>query len=145
MNYCLVPEVPFTLDRLLSALSARLEQRHHALIVVAEGAGQELVASSGERDASGNVKHGDIGLLLKDAITAHFTRVGVPVSLKYIDPSYVIRSVPATPHDSAFCLLLGHNAVHAAMSPVHRSTVRNGRSSRFNTSSAFAVSDSSSA
>jgi len=116
VNYCLVPEVPFTLDRLLSALSARLEQRHHALIVVAEGAGQELVATSGERDASGNVKHGDIGLLLKDAITGHFARVGVPVSLKYIDPSYVIRSVPATPHDSAFCLLLGHNAVHAAMS-----------------------------
>jgi 6-phosphofructokinase 1 len=68
-----------------------------------------------ERDASGNVKYGDIGVFLRDAIIRCFKKTGTPISLKYIDPSYSIRSAPATAHDSAFCLLLGHNAVHAAM------------------------------
>jgi 6-phosphofructokinase 1 len=116
VNFCLVPEVPFTLERLLPALRKRLEQRGHAVIVVAEGAGQNLMTRGGERDASGNVKYGDIGVFLRDAIVRHFRDSGCPISLKYIDPSYAIRSVPATPHDSAFCLLLGHNAVHAALS-----------------------------
>jgi 6-phosphofructokinase 1 len=115
VNYCLVPEVPFSLDRLLTELKRRLEQRGHALIVVAEGAGQDLVASDGARDRSGNVKYGDIGVFLRDAINAHFKQIGMEISLKYIDPSYQIRSVPATAHDSAFCLLLGHCAVHAGM------------------------------
>ena len=115
VNFCLVPEVPFTLERFLGALERRLERRSHAVIVVAEGAGQDLVARSGERDASGNVKFGDIGLFLRDAINRHFKQVGIEISLKYIDPSYAIRSVPATAHDSAFCLLLGHSAVHAGL------------------------------
>jgi 6-phosphofructokinase 1 len=84
--------------------------------VVAEGAGQDLMAKSGERDASGNVRYGDIGVFLRNAITEHFTQHGVAITLKYIDPSYTIRSVPATAHDSAFCLLLGQNAVHAGLS-----------------------------
>jgi len=116
VNFCLVPEAPFTLERFLSELGRRLEHRGHAVIVVAEGAGQDLMAGDAERDASGNIKHRDIGLFLRDAITRHFRESGTPISLKYIDPSYAIRSVPATPHDSAFCLLLGHNAVHAGMS-----------------------------
>jgi 6-phosphofructokinase 1 len=116
VNFCLVPEVPFTLERFLSALEQRLERRQHALIVVAEGAGQDLMAKSQERDASGNVKYGDIGIVLRDAITKHFKQIGTEVTLKYIDPSYTIRSVPATPHDSAFCLLLGQSAVHAGLS-----------------------------
>jgi 6-phosphofructokinase 1 len=111
-----VPEVPFKLDRLLAALHERLKKRGHAVIVVAEGAGQDLMKDTGERDASGNVRHGDIGIFLRDRITAHFGRIGVEVNLKYIDPSYTIRSMPAIAHDSAFCLLLGQNAVHAAMS-----------------------------
>jgi 6-phosphofructokinase 1 len=115
VNFCLVPEVPFTLSGFLSALQRRLEQRGHALIVVAEGAGQDLMANSGERDASGNVKYGDIGVFLRDAITTHFKQAGTGVTLKYIDPSYTIRSVPATPHDAAFCLLLGQSAVHAGL------------------------------
>ena len=69
VNFCLVPEVPFTLERFLSALQQRLERRGHAVIVVAEGAGQDLMAKSQERDASGNVKYGDIGVFLRDAIT----------------------------------------------------------------------------
>jgi 6-phosphofructokinase 1 len=115
-NYCLVPEVPFTLERLLAELKLRLQRRGHALIVVAEGAGQDLIGKTGERDASGNVKHGDIGTFLRDAIKVYFKQAGVEISIKYIDPSYTIRSVRASPHDSAFCLLLGHSAVHAGMS-----------------------------
>ena len=116
VNFCLVPEVPFTLERLLAELDRRLERRGHAVIVVAEGAGQDLIARQREQDASGNVRHHDIGVFLRDHILGHFDARQRPVSLKYIDPSYAIRSVPATAHDSAFCLLLGHNAVHAGMS-----------------------------
>ena len=116
VNFCLVPEVPFTLERFLAELRRRLERRGHAVIVVAEGAGQDLMARSEERDASGNVKYGDIGVFLRDAIARHFQELQIPITLKYIDPSYAIRSVPTTAHDSAFCLLLGHNAVHAGMS-----------------------------
>jgi 6-phosphofructokinase 1 len=115
VNFCLIPEVPFTLEKFLAALGERLERRGHALIVVAEGAGQDLMGRANEQDASGNVKHGDIGVYLRDAITGHFRSQRMPMTLKYIDPSYTIRSVPANPHDSAFCLLLGHSAVHAGM------------------------------
>ena len=115
VNFCLIPESPFSLDGLLGALEQRLEERAHAVIVVAEGAGQELLAATAERDASGNVKYGDIGLFLRDAIKEHFDRAGREITLKYIDPSYIIRSQPAKTHDSALCLLLGHNAVHAGM------------------------------
>lgn len=86
------------------------------MIVVAEGAGQDLMQSSAEYDASGNVRYGDIGIFLRDAMRQYFQREGMETSIKYIDPSYAIRSVPANPHDSAFCLLLGHSAVHAGMS-----------------------------
>jgi len=116
VNFCLVPEVPFTLERFLSALRQRLERRSHAVIVVTKDAGQDLIAKSQKRDASGNVKYGDIGMFLRDAITNHFKQIGTDVTLKYIDPSYAIRSVPATAHDAAFCLLLGQSAVHAGLS-----------------------------
>ncbi|MEA3463268.1 MAG: ATP-dependent 6-phosphofructokinase, partial [Bacteroidota bacterium] len=115
VNFCLVPEVPFSMDAFLAALKKRLEKRSHAVIVVAEGAGQDLFTSTGKRDASGNVKYVDIGIYLRDAIKEHFKSIGMEVNLKYIDPSYSIRSQPANPHDSAFCLLMGHNAVHAGM------------------------------
>jgi 6-phosphofructokinase 1 len=115
VNFCLVPEVPFTLEGFLKALKERLEIRKHAVIVVAEGAGQNLMETTGERDASGNIRYGDIGIFLRDAIKEHFKKIGMEINLKYIDPSYTIRSVPANPHDSALCVLFGHNAVHAGM------------------------------
>ena len=95
-------------------LDERLAGSGHAVIVVAEGAGQELLSAPEGRDASGNVRYGDIGTFLRDAIKAHFA--GRELSLKYIDPSYMIRSLPANAHDSALCLLLGQAAVHAGMS-----------------------------
>ncbi len=115
VNFCLVPEVDFTLEAFLDSLQERLEKRGHAVVVAAEGAGQDLMGSTGERDASGNIRLIDIGVFLKDRITAHFQEQGIESNLKYIDPSYIIRSMPATPPDSAFCLMLGHNAVHAGM------------------------------
>jgi len=115
VNFCLVPEVPFTLEAFLQALKKRLESRRHAVVVAAEGAGQDLLQAGAERDASGNIKLGDIGIFLRDQINDYFKKVGMEASLKYIDPSYTIRSMPANPHDSAFCLILGHNAVHAGL------------------------------
>ena len=86
------------------------------MIVVAEGAGQDLFADSAEaRDASGNRRLDDIGLHLKRRISDHFAAAGEEINLKYIDPSYMIRSVAAGPFDSVYCLRLAQNAVHAAM------------------------------
>ena len=116
MNFCLVPEVPFGLEGFLQALRKRLEQKAHAVIVLAEGAGQDLTAQTGECDCSGNIKYGDIGIFLRDNIRDYFKGIGMEINLKYIDPSYMIRSLPANPHDSAFCLVLGQCAVHAGMS-----------------------------
>ncbi|MCM2315482.1 MAG: ATP-dependent 6-phosphofructokinase [Thermoanaerobaculia bacterium] len=115
VNFCLIPEERFRLEPLLEALEKRLEHRGHAVIVVAEGAGQDLLEESGGADASGNRKLGDIGVYLRDAIRAHFAKINTELNLKYIDPSYTIRSLPAEASDASFCMLLGQNAVHAAM------------------------------
>ncbi len=118
-NFVLIPEAPFDLDGpngLLAHLERRLQARNHAVIVVAEGAGQDAIVSDpSATDASGNRRLGDVGAWLKDAITAHFKARGVELNLKYIDPSYMIRSAPACPTDSVYCERLGNNAVHAAM------------------------------
>lgn len=118
-NYVLIPEVSFQLDGpqgLLTSLQERLKRRGHAVIVAAEGAGQSLLAECPKMtDASGNARLGDIGLFLKDRINAHFASQGIELNLKYIDPSYLIRSVPANAFDSVYSLRLTHNAVHAAM------------------------------
>lgn len=119
VNFCLVPEVPFELhgsNGLLEALRERIAQRKHAVVVVAEGAGQQLLeARSLETDASGNRRFGDIGLFLKDEISHFFGSRQIPFTLKYIDPSYAIRSVPASPQDNVYCSILAQDAVHAGM------------------------------
>ena len=115
VNFCLIPEIPFSLDTLLGALKQRLEQRGHAVIVMGEGAGQDLLEATNKEDDSGNVRFADVGVFLRDRIKEYFDDIGMEMSIKYIDPSYAIRSMPANPRDSAFCLLLGHNAVHAGM------------------------------
>ena len=116
VNFCLIPEVPFSLDVFLRALEKRIRQKGHAVIVVGEGAGQKLFSDNLGEDASGNRKLGDIGHLLKDQIKHHFAGQSIDISLKYIDPSYMIRSTAASASDSAFCLQLGQHAVHAGMS-----------------------------
>ena len=118
-NYVLIPEVPFALDGpggFLAHLAQRVRARDHAVIVVAEGAGQDLVpAEEAGVDASGNKKLHDIGLFLRRRITDHFAAEGLELNLKYIDPSYAIRSVEANPFDSVYCIRLAQNAVHAAL------------------------------
>jgi 6-phosphofructokinase 1 len=118
-NFTLIPENPFQLagERgFLAVLESRMRLRRHAVIVVAEGAGQHLIpAERVRRDASGNVKLEDIGVFLKDEIERHFRERQFPVSIKYIDPSYIVRSVPANADDSMLCDQLARRAVHAAM------------------------------
>jgi 6-phosphofructokinase 1 len=119
VNFCLIPELKFRLegpDGLLAALEERMDRREHAVVVVAEGAGQEMFSDDPNAcDASGNKLHRDIGLLLKDRIIAHFRERGKPMDLKYIDPSYIIRSVAANSFDAVLCDQLARNSVHAAM------------------------------
>lgn len=119
VNFCLVPEEPFELggpSGLLATLDRRLDERRHALIVVAEGAGQHLIDDATvRRDRSGNQKLADIGIWLRDRLTEHFDTTKRVATVKYLDPSYTIRSLPANAFDSEFCVLLSQQAVHAAM------------------------------
>jgi 6-phosphofructokinase 1 len=115
VGLCLVPENAFGIDGIVRAARQRIERDGYVVIVVAEGAGQELLAEAAEWYASGNRRHGDIGTFLRDRIPEAFRAQGISVSLKYIDPSYMIRSLPANARDANFCLRLGHAAVHAGM------------------------------
>jgi 6-phosphofructokinase 1 len=119
VNFVLIPEVDFDIEGasgLLVSLEKRLQDRGHAVIVVAEGAGQKFFEDTNvNRDESGNVRLNDIGLFLKDAISAYFSSKQIDISLKYIDPSYMIRSLPANANDRVYCSFLGRNAVHAGM------------------------------
>ena len=118
-NFVLIPEVDFDIDGpkgLLCMLEKRLKSRGHAVIVVAEGAGQKYFTDANQRhDASGNVRLNDIGPFLKEAIKTYFSEKNLPLNIKYIDPSYMIRSLPANANDSVFCGFLGRDAVHAGM------------------------------
>ena len=118
VNFTLVPEVPFELDGpdgLLEALKKRVLSRAHAVILVAEGAGQHLLEGDEKHDASGNVKLKDIGVFLRDRIETYFKAEKIPFALRYFDPSYMIRSVPACAEDAVLCDFYARNAVHAAM------------------------------
>lgn len=123
VNFLLIPEVRFDLygpKGFLSCLEDRLRKRGHAVVCVAEGAGQELIESekgSSETafDASGNIALDDIGLFLRNKIKSYFKEKEMDINIKYIDPSYLIRSAPACPNDSIFCTMLGQYAVHAGM------------------------------
>jgi len=120
VNFTLVPEVPFVLegeDGFLAALKQRVIKRSHAVILVAEGAGQHLFGNGGgeQYDASGNIKFKDIGQLLRERIEAYFKAENVPFTMRYFDPNYLIRSVPASAEDAILCDSFARNAVHAAM------------------------------
>ena len=120
-NFVLIPEVPFDLEGelgFLKTLEKRIKERGHAVILVAEGAGQDILEANNSEyktDASGNVRLKDIGLFLKQEIEKHFHDISVEINLKYIEPSYMIRSVPANASDSIYCSSLGMYSVHAAM------------------------------
>ena len=116
VNFALIPEVSFRLESFLDALKQRMLNKSHAVIAVAEGAGQDLLkADTTARDASGNVKLKDIGPFLRDKIEAFFKAEGIPVVIRYFDPSYQVRSRPADCEDALLCDLFARHAVHAAM------------------------------
>jgi len=122
VDFVLVPEVPFNLDGengFLEALYRKIQENGHAVVIVAEGAGQDILKNFDEKylqiDASGNKKLGDIGIFLRDRIIEHFAKRNTECNMKYIDPSYIIRSQPANANDSLYCSQLAANAVHAAM------------------------------
>ena len=118
VNFVLIPEVPFNLEGyngFLHHLEQRIVNRGHAVVVIAEGAMQELLLKDKKLDAGGNVRMADVGVYLRDRIIKYFEEKKIEINLKYIDPSYVIRSAPANPADSIYCERLGNAAVHAAM------------------------------
>ena len=126
VNFCLIPENPFDLEGengLLTHLRKRIEERKHAVILAAEGAGQSFMPKSSKKDASGNKKLQDFGIFLKERIAEYFKKEQIEVNIKYIDPSYIIRSAPANPNDSIYCSRLGAHAVHAAMSGCTRTLI----------------------
>jgi 6-phosphofructokinase 1 len=118
VDFVLVPEVAFKLEGdggFLWHLRQQVVRNGNAVVVVAEGAGQDLLQSDGGRDPSGNTRLADIGQLLRDRIAHHFRQAGTELSLRYVDPGYAIRSVAANAYDAVYCLRLAQNAVHAAM------------------------------
>ena len=119
VNFVLIPEIDFDLEGengLLKKLEERLVKRKHAVILIAEGAGQKFFEKHEKQyDASGNIKLHDIGLYLKDRINGYFKHREMEISLKYIDPSYMVRSLPANSNDHVYCTFLGRDAVHAGM------------------------------
>ncbi len=119
VDLVLIPEVAMPLGGergVLAHVEKVLEDQGHAVVVVAEGYGQDMFAGvEGGADASGNAKLFDIGKKLRDELSAHLGASGVPFQLRYVDPGYAIRSVPANSHDSVYCTRLAQAAVHAAM------------------------------
>lgn len=118
VDLCLVPEVSIQLEGpngCLPFLKEVVKKKGHAVVVVAEGAGEDLLGKSTQKDAGGNRKLPPIGEFLKENIISYFKNNNMPATVKYIDPSYMIRSVPANASDSLYCMLLAQNAVHGAM------------------------------
>ena len=118
VNFVLIPEIPFEINGpngFLHYLEERLRNRKHAVVIVAEGAMQDQLIREVKKDAGGNIKMEDVGTYLKDKIQEYFDAKGMEINLKYIDPSYMIRSAPAEPSDSIYCERLGNAAAHAAM------------------------------
>ncbi|XP_021835160.1 ATP-dependent 6-phosphofructokinase 5, chloroplastic [Spinacia oleracea] len=117
VDICLIPEVPFTLDGpngVLSHLEHLIRTKGAAVVCVAEGAGQELLAAPDLKDLSGNAVLGDIGVHFKNQIKSYFNEKGIHADVKYIDPTYMVRSVRANASDAILCTVLGQNAVHGA-------------------------------
>jgi 6-phosphofructokinase 1 len=112
VDLALIPEVSFKLEDVFKHVDATIARKNYCVVVVAEGAGQELVATR-EKDATGHTKYGDIGVFLRDQINAHLKPKGGRSF--YIDPSYIIRSIPIRPNDHIYCTRLSNDAVHTAM------------------------------
>ncbi|KAI5669173.1 hypothetical protein M9H77_19026 [Catharanthus roseus] len=123
VDCCLIPESPFYLEGkggLFEYIEKMLKVNGHMVIVIAEGAGQELLTESlrakNEQDASGNKLLQDVGFWISERIKEHFAKLKMSITLKYIDPTYMIRAIPSNASDNVYCTLLAQSAVHGAMS-----------------------------
>mmetsp|Transcript_48594 Transcript_48594/g.92948 ORF Transcript_48594/g.92948 Transcript_48594/m.92948 type:complete len:547 (-) Transcript_48594:377-2017(-) len=129
VDLCLIPESGFYMDGqggLKEYISKQLAENGHAVVVVAEGAGQDHILAQDNNqgaDASGNQKLADIGHWLADKIKDHLKSTGIEFSLKYIDPTYMIRAVPSNASDNVYCTVLAQSAVHGAMAGLTGFTV----------------------
>lgn len=112
VDLCLIPEVSVKMEDIMDHIDETLQRKNFMVIAVAEGAGQEHVAT-GKVDATGHTIYGDIGTHLRDSVNKHLKPSGGRCF--YIDPSYIIRSVPIDPNDHVYCSRLARDAVHSAM------------------------------
>jgi 6-phosphofructokinase 1 len=116
VDICLIPEMELSIEKVLAHMAAVMRQKKYCVIVIAEGCGDTLIKSDdSERDAGGNKKLADVGIWLKDEVLKHCKKERIPATLKYIDPTYMIRSVEANAFDNMYCSVLGQEAVHGAM------------------------------
>lgn len=115
VDICLLPEMSISLEKVLANVADRMRTQKHMVIVVAEGCGDTIISASGATDAGGNKQLADVGNFLKGEIGSHLKKLGVEHTIKYIDPTYMIRSVRANANDSVYCSTLAQTAVHAAM------------------------------
>lgn len=125
VDCCLIPENDFYLEGrggLLEFLGARLKENGHAVVVVAEGAGQDVIPRSDEahveeKDESGNPVFLDVGGWLKSELKKWWARDHETelFTVKYIDPTYMVRAVPANATDNLYCTMVAHSAIHGAM------------------------------
>eukprot|EP00668_Euglena_longa_P014128 GGOE01018102.1.p1 GENE.GGOE01018102.1~~GGOE01018102.1.p1 ORF type:complete len:494 (+),score=144.75 GGOE01018102.1:38-1483(+) len=118
VDACLIPEVPFEIKGnggLLPWLDGHLATKHCAVIVICEAAGQQHLPCLG-KDPTGHNIYEDTGKWLKKAIETHWQETGQEGKVFLIDPSYMLRSVPANTGDNMFCIQLAQAAVHTAYS-----------------------------
>eukprot|EP00435_Cladocopium_sp_Y103_P008519 s3671_g2.t1 len=115
VDICLLPEMDINLDKVLDHCVELVSTSGSAVVVIAEGCGDTLMQSAGGTDEGGNKKISDVGPWLKDSIVNHFKTLKLPITIKYVDPTYQVRAVPANPNDSIYCSELAQAAVHAAM------------------------------
>jgi 6-phosphofructokinase 1 len=112
VDVTLIPEVNFGMDGpngVVEHLRYLLKAQGHAIVCLAEGAGQEYVTTGGV-DPSGNPLLGDIGVWFSKKV-----KKDLQADVKYIDPTYMVRGCTANAHDKVYCNILGQNAAHAAM------------------------------
>jgi len=115
VDVCLLPEMNISLPKVLAHIGDTMKRKKYAVVVVAEGCGDTIISGTGETDAGGNVALADVGIYLKNEISKYCSQNGIPTTIKYIDPTYMIRSVPANSKDSEYSSILAQHAVHSAM------------------------------
>ena len=101
-----MPEKSFSVDALLRYVNEKLDEKDHCILVVAEGVNTRVVDGNGPVTVDG-----DVGPWLCAQLKANLESI----SLKYVDPSYAVRSAPSNAADTIFCSRLAQHAAHGAL------------------------------